>query len=255
MDCRKGRTAGRLVLAAACLVSGCRHSFEEPSPPIGYIGSWEGITRLRRVVVVELGASDECEPGVARDMTRSLASALQARRLFHVDLVHRTDPVCRDLSINQMGALSLDEIARMRDALQCDAVLIGRISHFQPFPRMQLGLVVKLMDVRDGELLWGIEHVWDTTDRETERRIQRYFHREVRSGYDPLGYELVLKSPRAFERFIAHEVANSLRSRELPSAGRAGPSRSSGRAVSGRLRKKAADTGETTLSGWRNVRL
>jgi len=178
-------------------------------------------------------------------MTRSLASAIQSKGLFHVDLIRRSDPVCRDLSLDHMGALRLDEIARMRDALGCDAVLLGRVSHFQPFPRMQLGLVVKLMDVRDGELLWGVEHVWDTTDQNTERRIRTYFHHEVRSGYEPMGYELVLKSPRAFERFIAHEVANTLCERKLPA--KTGAGRPGGRpgAASGRQRKKTSDVAET----------
>lgn len=246
MDYPNGRTTKRLVLlAAGCLVSGCWHVGGPPSPPMGYVASWQGITRLRRVVFVELGATGGCEPGVARDMTRSLASAVQGKGLFHVDVVERNDPVCRDLALDRMGALSLDEMARMRDALQCDAVLIGRVSHFQPFPRMQLGLVVKLMDVRDGELLWGVEHVWDTTDQNTQRRIRTYFHREVRSGYEPLGYELVLKSPRALERFIAHEVANTLRPSHLPPTTNAGPRRGSAGALAGRQPKKTADVAET----------
>jgi hypothetical protein len=240
-----GRTASLLLLAAGPLVSGCWQMGGAPSPPIGYVASWQRITHLRRVVFVELGASGGCEPGLAKDMTRSLASAIQGRGLFHVDLVQRSDPVCRDLSLDHMGALRLDEIAQIRDALGCDAVLLGRVSHFQPFPRMQLGLVVKLMDVRDGELLWGIEHVWDTTDRDTERRIRAYFHREVRSGYEPMGYELVLKSPRAFERFIAHEVANTLRERKLPAETKARPPRGGAGGVSGRRREKTSAVSES----------
>ena len=55
-----------------------------------------------------------------------------------------------------------------------------------------------------------MDHVWDTADRNVETRARQYFPKHVRSGYDPMGYELVLKSPRAFQRCVAHEVAETL---------------------------------------------
>ena len=220
MERPMARRAERLLLAAmAWIVSGC---FVEPpreEEPIGFVlSSQRDVFRLRRVVFVELGADGGCEPGVAWDTTKALSSAIQGRRLFHVDLVRRTNPMCRDLALDQMGGMALDDLSRMRQALRCDAVLLGRVSHFQPFPRMQLGLVLKLMDLRDGKLLWGVEHVWDTTDRQVENRIRAYFRRYVRSGYEPMDHELVLKSPRAFERYIAHEVSRTLPSRPDPKA-------------------------------------
>lgn len=239
--------AERLLLAAAaCLTSGC---LVQPTPPDEQIGfvlkSPRDVMRLRRVVFIELDAAGGCEADVACGLTRALSSAIQAKGLFHVDVVRRTDPMCRGLSLENMGALRLDEIAQLRDAVQCDAVLLGRVSHFQPFPRMQLGLVLKLMDLKDGELVWGVEQIWDTTSRGTERRIRRYFRSQVRSGYDPLGHELVLKSPRAFERFIAHEVADTLPRRGAPTASAGG---TPGAAVAGemvRLAEKIAGAGET----------
>ena len=209
------RRAERLLLVA--LAGGAAGCFVEPAgndEAIGFVlSSPREVFRLRRVVFVELGADGVCEPGMAWDTTQALSSGIQGRRLFHVDGVRRSDPVCRDLVLDQMGAMTLDDLSRMRKALRCDAVLLGRISHFQPFPRMQLGLVLKLMDLRDGKLLWGVEHVWDTTDRQVENRIRTYFRKYVRSGYEPMDHELVLKSPRAFERFIAHEVSSTLPSR------------------------------------------
>ena len=206
------QAARRLALAAAaCLVPGCLETSPSAEGRIAcFLSSHEDILRTRRVVFIELAAVDDCPPQVAWDTTRALGSAVQARRLFHVETVRRTDAMCRDLPIEGIEALTLPELAAMRQGLRCDAVLFGRVSHFQPFPRMQLGLYLKLIDLKDGKLVWGVDDVWDTTDQSTERRIRKYFYREVRDGYDPLGHELVLKSPRAFERFIAYEVAETL---------------------------------------------
>jgi len=208
---KAARRAALALLAAACGLGGCRRTARAPDEQIGFfLSSRQDLQRTARVVLVELASVDECPPQIARDTTQALASAIQARQLFHVDVVRRTDPLCRDLPIEGVEALTLPELAAIRDALGCDAVLFGRVSHFQPFPRMQIGLYLKLIHLRDGKLVWGVDHVWDTTDRTTELRIEEYFRHVVRSGYDPLGPELVFKSPRAFQRFVAWEVAGTL---------------------------------------------
>lgn len=215
----RARTAVEIAAAllASCALSGCRQDAAPAAREIGFfLSSPHDVHRVGRVVLVELGAVDECPPDVAWDTTRALASAVQARRLFHVDVVRRADVVCRDLPIHGLEALTLEEMATMRAALGCDAVLFGRISHFQPFPCMQLGLYLKLMNLRDGKLVWGVDHIWDTTDRATERRIHEYYCEALRTGYDPLGPDLVLKSPKAFERFVTHEAAGTFPRRPSP---------------------------------------
>ena len=193
-----------------------------PDPPdrevAFFLSSRQDVLRLRRVVFVELSARGETLPETAWDTTQALASAVQDKRLFHLDVVRRADPRCRDLSLDRLEPLTLQQLAQMRQDLNCDAVMFGHVNHFQPFPRMQLGLSLKLMDLKDGKLVWGIDNIWDSTTKETERAIKKYFHEKVRSGYDPLGYELVLKSPRAFQKFVAYEAAETLPPRTLPAA-------------------------------------
>jgi hypothetical protein len=224
---RPNRPRVEALLAAAaglCLLTGCRAVVEEPDEPIGFhLSSRRDVLRLRRVVFVELRPEGDCPSAICRDTTEALAHAVLDKRLFHVDIIREGDPMCRDLPLDRLGALEVQELAAIRKALNCHAVLFGRITHFQPHPRMKMGLHLKLLELRDGRLVWGIDHVWDTAERNVENRICRYFRREIRSGYEPLGPELVLKSPRAFERFVAYEVANTLPPRHLPPQPASGP--------------------------------
>jgi hypothetical protein len=210
----------RLLAAAACLglLPGCwRVAGQRPEEQIGfYLSSREDVLYLRRVVFVELTADGDCPSSIARDTTEAIRDAVLSKKLFHLDVVRRSDPMCRDLPLDRIGALKIEELPQIRDSLDCQAVLFGRITHFQAHPRMKMGLHLKLIELRDGKLVWGIDHVWDTADRGLEDRIRRYYHRELRSGYDPLGYDLVLTSPQAFEKFIGYEVANTLTPPEPP---------------------------------------
>ncbi len=212
MSPRRGKTILIAALALAGALAGC--SQPPPPPrvaPIGFaLPSPRVVAGLRRVVFVELHGGRACSPGIARSTTHALADAVAARKLFHVDVLHREDAACRDLPLDRLDALTLEELSLIRKTLRCDAVMFGRITRFAPFPRMQLGLYVKLLDLKKGMLAWGVDHVWDSTEREVERRIQWYFCTEVRDGYEPIGHDLVLKSPRAFQRFVSHEAAGTL---------------------------------------------
>lgn len=242
-------------VAVALLAGGCGPSTGRPEECVGFfLRSRQDVLRTRRAVLVELGEDRTCEPQVAWHATQALAQAIQAKGLFHVDVVRRGDSRCRDLDLDNMEALTLEELAEMRQALRCDAVLFGRVSHYRPFPKMQLGLYLKLMNLRNGLLVWGVDHLWDTTDRQTARRIQAYFRTRKRAGYDPLGWELVLKSPRAFERYVADEVADTLPSRDTPvrtASARPGPARAPRRSPRA---QKTPDSGQIPLSSLVNPR-
>lgn len=206
-----------LTCLAAGLHTGCSHPPCVQPAQIGFfLNSRQDVLRIRRVVLVELTADDSCPADMAWSATEAVAYAIQARQLFHLDVVRRSDPMCRDLPLDRLEALTLQELATMRTALNCDAVLFGRVSSFHPFPQAQLGLYLKLMNLKDGKLVWGVDHTWDAAQRDVAARIDGYFAQQVRGGYEPLGSELVYKSPRAFLKFVSYEVAETLPPRYLP---------------------------------------
>lgn len=201
-----------IMIVSALLLGGC-HAEPPPAHIQYYIRSPEALLALDRVAVLDLPELEEY-PDVPADMTQALVESLQAKQLFQFQRVSRAAPALRDLRIDGGSALSVREMAALREAAGCDAVLMGRIRQFRPHPRMAMGLSLRLVDLRRGRLIFGIDHTWDTTQRPTEHRVQEYFERQARSGYDPANWRLALMSPRAFERFVAHEVASCFPTRE-----------------------------------------
>jgi hypothetical protein len=143
-------------------------------------------------------------------MTVALAQAIQSRRLFHVKVLGPC-AACPDAAApNYPEALTLEQLHDLRRRLHCDAVLLGRVHSFRPHPATRVGLFLRLLDVNNGRLVWAVDHVWDTTDAETECRIERFFRQRMRSGYEPMEWQLAMISPRVFAKFVAHEVAATL---------------------------------------------
>ena len=83
-------------------------------------------------------------------------------------------------------------------------------TEFGPYPHMTIGLRLKLLDLRDGQLLWALEQVWDSADKTTESHIKDYFLSQKRTGYAPLHEQLATVSSLEFIKFVSYEVAETL---------------------------------------------
>jgi len=196
---------GLLALSAGCETplngAGMTNSY--------YINPYKDLNALGRVALVELDDKSGY-PAISADLTKALFVALQKKQIFGVTIVPHDDPEWRGLQENLDSLQALQKLLTMRETLKCNGLLVGTITEYQPYPRMAIGLRLKLLDLTDGQLLWGLEQVWDTADRNIEKRIKAYFRGELRSGVASLREELVIVSSLKFGKFVAYEVAETL---------------------------------------------
>lgn len=178
-------------------------------PDYYYLNPHKNLPAIGTVVLVELD-NDSSYPQISADMTQALFRALQKKQIFSVAVVRQTDPAWRSLQVDADSPHTLDQIAAMRRALKSNALLVGTVTTYQPYPHMTIGLRLKLVDLTDGQLLWAFEQVWDTTDKITEKRIKDYFHDQIRTGFAPQAEQLVVVSSLEFVKFVAYEVAQTM---------------------------------------------
>jgi hypothetical protein len=76
---------------------------------------------------------------------------------------------------------------------------------------MVIAVRLKLLDLTNGRLLWGVEQVWDCADKSIQKRIEAYYRHERPSASTSLREELVAISHLDFAKFVAYEVAETLR--------------------------------------------
>jgi hypothetical protein len=200
---------GIIFLLSAVLLSGCRtqrasvkaanHYYLNPTNKLATIG---------RVAIVELD-NDSSYPHISNDISGSLFQALQKRQVFGITLVPQNDPSWRSLQLQQDSSYTLEQLVAIREILRCDGVLLGTVTEYRPYPHMAVGLRLKLLDLRDGQLVWALEQVWDSADKTTEKRIKSYFKSEKRAGFAPLYENLAAVSPLEFIKFVNYEVAGT----------------------------------------------
>ena len=210
-----------ILLLLPVLFSACQfNTVTPPLPDFYYQNSGKDLSSVGRTALVELN-NYSAYPKVSTDVTQAIFQALQKKQRFGLVVVDRSEPAWRSLqselnsapqikSLQGQPTYTLDELIAIRKTLKCDAVLVGTITQFRPHPHMAVGLRLKLVDLRDGQLLWALEQIWDTSDKTTENRIKSYFQYQIRSGYAPLREQLAVVSPLEFMKFVAYEVAETL---------------------------------------------
>lgn len=207
-----------LLTAAAMallLCSGCRQIIYSEPARTGhyYVNPRANFPTVGRVVLLELD-NLSARQEMAETLTQTLADELGKRHLFSVQKVMRSDSLWQTLNLDNIKSNTFDDLAAARQGFNADAILYGTIQRYMSFPNLQMSLNLKLIDLRSGQLLWAFEDVWDSSDKTVERRMQRFFKEQMRSGYEPMNWQILVTSPRAFDRFVAYEVALTLP--ELP---------------------------------------
>ena len=192
------------------MVSGC-NSFTNTSEPANYYyqNPNKGISSVGRIAIVEL-QNESNYPQMSTDITDALFQALQKKQVFGLSIVRQRDPLWKSLQLQPDTTYSLEEMAAMRQTLKCDGVLIGTITDFKPYPHTAVGLRLKLIDLSDGELLWGLEQVWNSSDKITENKIKRYLKETKGSNSNNADERITLISPIEFIRYVSFEVAQTL---------------------------------------------
>ena len=198
-----------LVLMAVLLLGCDSRKTVAPVTDYYYLNPYKKLTTLGRVAIVEL-ENDSSYPEISADITGSLFRALQKRQVFGLTIVRRDEPSWRSLQLEGDSTYSLDQILAIRQTLKCDGVLLGTVTEYRPYPHMAVGLRLKLLDIRDGRLLWALEQVWDSADKTTKERTKDYFKTEKGSGFEPLNEQLATVSPIEFLKFVSYEVAATL---------------------------------------------
>ena len=199
-----------LFLLLPVVLSGCGpHAAHESAANYYYLNPDKNLSAIGRTTLVEL-TNNSTFPQISTDVTEALYQGLQKKQVFGVTVIRQSDAARQSLQLDTNTAYTLEQLSEMRRILNCDAILIGTVTEFNPYPHMTIGLRLKLIDLTDGQLLWALEQIWDTADKTTEDRIKTYYSRHLFPCSATLREKLGTVSSLQFIKFVAYETAETL---------------------------------------------
>jgi hypothetical protein len=169
----------------------------------------KNLSAIKSVCLVEL-QNKTLYPQISEDITESLHQSLQKKQWFNLSLLKQTDATWEALEVKPDSAYTLEQLLAARKLLGTDALLMGTVTSYSPYPRMAMGLQLRLVDLRTGQVVWAIQQIWDTADKATQQRIKKYFDQQLRSDFSPIGEQLATLSPINFIKFITYEVTETM---------------------------------------------
>ena len=200
------------VLLTAISLAGCSmYTINPGGDDFYYLNPEKDISNTGRAIMVSLQNRTDY-PAISPEISEILYRAIQKKQLFGLDIVRRTDPKWINLQLDLDKSYTAEELMKIRKELKTDAILIGSITQYEPFPHMNIGLRLKLIDLDDGQLIWAAEQVWDSSDQTTKYRIKRYYKKTKRLGMleKSLREKLFSVSSKEFLNFVSYEIAKTM---------------------------------------------
>jgi hypothetical protein len=169
----------------------------------------KNLSSIKSVCLLELD-NKTIYPKISEDVTDSLYQSLQKKQRFNLSQLRQTDDMWKTVEVKSDSLYTLEQLMAAHKLLGSDALLMGTVTSYSPYPRMSIGLRLKLVDLRTGQTVWAIEQLWDTTDKSTEERLKKYFDQQLRSSYSPIGEQLANLSTINFVKFVTYEIMESM---------------------------------------------
>jgi hypothetical protein len=106
--------------------------------------------------------------------------------------------------------LPVDFFKMLRDELGCEAVLFCRVTQFQAYPPLVVGMQLKLVDAQFSQLLWVADEVIDAAEPSVMNGARRYQQAQEQLPSALADSRSILNSPRRFSRYAASTVFSTL---------------------------------------------
>ncbi len=197
------------ILSATVLLTGCRHP-PPPEPPYSYYRApqfqWRGVAR---VLIMPLDNETDF-PHAADEVRNSLVTEMQRLGLFEVVPAPPDVPVDLCRVIRENGRFNEAILVQLARTFRADAIIMGAVTQYSPYTLPRLGVVLQVVSPGDAAVMASVDGVWDAASRPIAERARAFYSQRAKPRDEPFTAELVLDSPRLYQRFVCFEAAQAL---------------------------------------------
>ena len=157
----------------------------------------------------------EEDPALLQNFDSTINSELSKVQIFELIPIDRAylKKHFGTSQINSTSNLPASLLARIVRDYQAQGVLFTDVTEYHHYKPIRVGLRSKLVDLRDGELIWVFDDVFDSAQPNVSAAARRY-SRQVFTDRFPLdSADSMLQSPQRFSRYVFHEAFETMPSR------------------------------------------
>ena len=169
---------------------------------------------IRRVALLPLPQSreDATQAAGASLLQPVLIAELTKRKLFEV--IAMSPEAMRGLTADNGwvvdAPLPPDFFERLRKLTDCDAVVFASLTVYRPYPPLQTGWKVRLVDCGEHQTWWAVDEVFDAGVESVAAGAESYARTALSLPNPLLADTGVLHSPLRFGQYAANAIAQTL---------------------------------------------
>lgn len=229
----------RLMVTLAALATGLAgcglldrvresHHRPTPAPPTFsqyHLDGWDW-DRVGRVVVLPF-RNESAYTRAGEETRDAFVAELQRAGRFEVVSTAPDDRAVLAAQARCGGRFDEALLFDIAQATNADVVVHGTVSHYSPYPRPRLGLVIQAVGPQEAKVVASVDGLWDTTELAVAERVRVYYRERARerppwvrnhkiASDDSFAAELALDSPILFRRFVSREAVLTLLGLPVP---------------------------------------
>lgn len=165
---------------------------------------------IKSVSFVDLYNESEYH-GIEADVTDELYHAFLKKQVFTISRLKQDASTWKSISYQPGAKFTLEELYQLKQSLGSNAVLVGSVIDFKPYPHLSLAMRLEMIDLNDGQAIWAAEQIWDSADKNLEIRVKKYIDRQMRTDRTADRDKLTFVSTKDFIRFVCFELAETVK--------------------------------------------
>lgn len=202
-----------LGLSGCNLVQRTKGLFPDKTPvfkPTNVYASADVDQEIKRVVVLPI-FSHAPGPDLAA-LDALFAGELNKTLLFEVIAIDREE-LARMAGKSQIASVELLPPALLhilQTTYAAQAVLFTDLTYYDPYKPISIGVRCKLASLDSGDILWAIDHLFDSSHPSVAKAATQYFE-QVNGMRHPISSSRnSLNSPQRFSQYVAYAVFETL---------------------------------------------
>lgn len=165
---------------------------------------------VRRVAVLPVFSALQMSDASCADIDRAFGLALTRAARFESIAVSREQlrAWVHRATIESTGLVPAELFPALREHLGADAVLFIDVTHYSPYPPLQLGLRTRLVQLDNGADLWATDELFDASRADIAAGARRHYLQGPPAAADLSS--TVLQSPARFAIYAADTLVATL---------------------------------------------
>lgn len=172
--------------------------------------------QMRRVAILPI-YSEDLEGELIENLDKVFAAELNKISQFEVVPVSRYDlqEMFDVYQLSSVKRLPPSFMQDMYDYYGVDGIMFVDLTNYRPYRPISVGVRNKLVDVRNGEVIWAFDTVFDSGNPHVAVSARRYQQCSYRGGYLIDSGGSVLRSPIVFSQYVASESFRAIPKRKV----------------------------------------